>query len=142
MRELSWSSGWSFGRSTVGRKALAALSGLMLAVWVALHLLGNLTLFAGPAAADGYAAALRRAPLLLWAARAGLIAAAIVHVATVASLARTGRAARPRRTEHHADARPARLAARAMRAGGVLLLIFIAYHLLHLTFGVVHPAFH
>jgi succinate dehydrogenase / fumarate reductase cytochrome b subunit len=70
-----------------------------------------------------------------------LLAAAAVHVAAVASLARAGRAARPRRLERRRQRGLAALAAGCMRAGGVLLLAFVVYHLLHLTFGVVHPAF-
>src|SRR5690348_715930 len=69
--------------STVGRKALVAVSGLVLWGWVTAHLLGNLTLFSGPEAADGYAAALRRMPAALWAVRAVLLAAAVTHVAGV-----------------------------------------------------------
>jgi succinate dehydrogenase / fumarate reductase cytochrome b subunit len=127
-------------RSTVGRKALVAATGLALWGWVVLHVAGNLTLFSGPAAADGYAAALRRAPALLWTARAALAVAAVVHVAAVVSLARAGRAARPRHRLDAAPGAPAR-ASRAMRAGGALLLAFVAYHLLHLTAGVAHPDF-
>ena len=126
-------------RSTVGRKALVAASGLLLWVWVVLHVAGNLTLFSGPVAADGYAAALRATPAALWAVRAGLAAAAIVHVAGVVSLARVRRAARPR---HQAPARRAStMAARTMRVGGALLLAFVVYHLLHLTVGLFHPGF-
>ena len=126
-------------RSTVGRKALVAASGLLLWVWVVLHVAGNLTLFSGPVAADGYAAALRATPAALWAVRAGLAAAAIVHVAGVVSLARVSRAARPR---HQAPARRASTrAARTMRVGGALLLAFVVYHLLHLTVGLFHPGF-
>ena len=66
----------------------------LLGLWVVLHVAGNLTLFSGPAAADGYAAALRRTPAALWAVRAGLAVAAGVHVAGVVSLARAG-AGRP-----------------------------------------------
>jgi succinate dehydrogenase cytochrome b subunit len=131
------SSAW---HSTVVRKALVAVSGLALWTWVLMHVAGNLTLFAGPAVADGYAAALRRAPGWLWAARAGLAAAMIVHVAGVVALARAGRAARPR----HAPRLPqgtSALAARGMRIGGALLLAFVVYHLLHLTAGVLHPRF-
>lgn len=131
-------------RSTIGRKALAAISGLVLSAWVVLHLAGNLTLFAGPAAADGYAAALRRIPALLWGARLALVLAAAVHVAAVASLARAGRAARPRREGRPArggGGLAARVASRSMRAGGLLLLAFVGYHLLHLTVGALHPAF-
>ena len=127
-------------RSTVGRKALVAASGLLLWIWVILHVAGNLTLFSGPAAADGYAAALRKTPAALWAARAGLAAAAVVHVAGVASLARAGWAARPRHRVHAAPP-VAAMAARSMRVGGALLLAFVVYHLLHLTFGLFHPGF-
>jgi succinate dehydrogenase / fumarate reductase cytochrome b subunit len=70
----------------------------------------------------------------------GLAAAAAVHVAGVVSLARAGRAARPR----HAAPAPGRvsaLAARTMRLGGALLVAFIGYHVLHLTFGLTHPQF-
>jgi len=124
----------------VGRKALVALSGLVLWVWVILHVFGNLTLFSGAAAADGYAEALQRAPAALWAVRAGLAVAAAVHVVAVASLARVARAARPRH-ESRAAREPGALAARSMRVGGVALLGFIVYHLLHLTLGVAHPGF-
>jgi succinate dehydrogenase / fumarate reductase cytochrome b subunit len=126
--------------STVGRKALVAVSGLLLWIWVVLHVAGNLTLFSGPAAADGYAAALQRSPAWLWAARCVLAAAAAVHVAGVTSLARASRAARPRHDTPAARGTSA-LAARSMRLGGALLLAFIAYHLLHLTFGLLHPHF-
>jgi succinate dehydrogenase / fumarate reductase cytochrome b subunit len=124
----------------VGRKALVAGSGLLLWLWVVVHVAGNLTLFSGPATADGYAAALRQTPAALWAVRAGLAAAAVVHVAGVVSLARAGRAARPR---HHAHAahRASTVAARTMRVGGALLLAFVVYHLLHLTLGFFHPGF-
>jgi succinate dehydrogenase / fumarate reductase cytochrome b subunit len=127
-------------RSTVGRKALVAGSGLCLWGWVVLHAAGNLTLFSGPEAADGYAAALRRTPAALWAVRVGLVAAAGVHVAGVASLAFADRAARPRRAAR-APARASTLAARSMRAGGALLLAFVVFHVLHLTFGYLHPRF-
>jgi succinate dehydrogenase / fumarate reductase, cytochrome b subunit len=130
-------------RSTVGRKALVAASGLLLCVWVVLHVAGNLTVFSGPEAADGYAASLRRVPAALWAVRLGLLAAAAVHIAGVVSLTRADRAARPR---HQARGARASLwmegwAARSMRVGGVLLLAFVIFHLLHLTFGVAHPGF-
>ena len=64
----------------------------------------------------------------------------LVHVAGVVSLVRASRAARPR----HATAAPrtpSALAARTMRVGGALLLAFVGYHVLHLTFGVLHPGF-
>jgi succinate dehydrogenase / fumarate reductase cytochrome b subunit len=127
-------------RSTVGRKALVAASGLLLSLWVGLHVAGNLTVFSGPAAADGYAASLRQAPAALWAVRIGLIVAAVVHVAGVVSLTRADRAARPRH-EARAQRRATTWAARSMRVGGALLLGFVIFHVLHLTFGVAHPGF-
>jgi succinate dehydrogenase / fumarate reductase, cytochrome b subunit len=127
------------GRSTVGLKAAAAVSGALLAAWVVAHLLGNLTLFAGAAAADGYAAMLRRAGGLLWLARAGTLAAAVVHVWAVVSLAR--RAPRRARLVHLGPGRSATLASRSMRLGGALLALFVVYHLLHLTTGTAHPDF-
>ncbi len=126
-------------RSSVGVKAVVAVSGVMLFGWIVLHLIGNLTMFRGPAAADGYARLLRRTGALLWVARAGLLAAAIAHVWGVATLARRARLARgqtawPRR-------RASTIGSRSMRVGGVLLLAFVAYHLMHITWGIVHPDF-
>src|SRR4029450_9076711 len=126
-------------RSTVGRKALVAASGLLLCAWVALHVAGNLTGFSGPEAADGYAASLRRMPAALWAVRTAPGVTAAVHIAGVASLTRADRAARPR---HWARGpRVSTWAARSMRLGGALLLAFVIFHLLHLTFGVANPGF-
>ena len=124
----------------MGTKALVAVSGLLLWVWVTLHVAGNLTMFSGPAVADRYAASLHRAPGWLWAARVGLAAAALVHVAGIASLARASRRARTRHDVSAARGVSA-LPARSMRIGGVLLLAFVGYHLFHLTFGVAHPHF-
>src|SRR5215468_2659130 len=87
-------------RSTVGRKAVAAASGLLLWGWVVLHVAGNLTVFRGAAVSDRYAAALRDAPAALWAVRVGLLLAVAAHVVAVTSLARSGLAARPRRRAH------------------------------------------
>jgi len=126
-------------RSSVGTKAIVAVSGLVLWTWVVLHVAGNLTLFSGPAVADGYAAALRGTPAALWAARAVLATAALAHVVGVVSLTRAARGARPR---HETRAQRASTpAARTMRWGGAFLLGFVGYHLLHLTFGIAHPHF-
>ena len=120
-------------------KWLAALTGLFMAGWLVLHILGNLTAFSGAAAMDGYAAALRRLGPLLWLVRAALVAAVVVHIAATVSLARRARAARPIR---HVYRWPrGSVASRLMIVGGPLLLVFIVYHLLHITFGVVHPSF-
>jgi succinate dehydrogenase / fumarate reductase cytochrome b subunit len=126
-------------RSTVVLKLVAGVSGTLLFLWICLHLLGNLTLFRGAAAADGYAALLRRTGPLLWLVRVGLVVAAAAHVWATATLAvrarRAGGGLRRR-------ARAATLASRSMRLHGALLLAFVPYHLLHLTAGTLHPDFH
>ena len=125
--------------STSGRKAAAAISGVFMAGWLVMHVLGNLTAFGGARRMDGYAAALRRLGPGLWLVRAGLLAAAIVHVTATVSLARQARAARPVRAVRRFSR--ASMPSRAAIVVGPLLLLFTGYHLLHLTFGVLHPAF-
>ena len=120
-------------------KWLAALTGLFMAGWLVLHVLGNLTAFSGAAALDGYAAALRRLGPLLWLMRAALVAAVVVHIAATVSLARRARAARPIRHVHRWPRGSS--TSRLMVVGGPLVLVFIVYHLLHLTFGLLHPSF-
>ena len=120
-------------------KWLAALTGLFMAGWLVLHVLGNLTAFSGAAALDGYAAALRRVGPLLWLLRVALVAAVVVHIAATVSLVRRARAARPVRHVHRWPR--GSYSSRLMVVGGPLLLVFIVYHLLHITFGVVHPSF-
>ncbi len=125
--------------STAGQKALAAVSGTFMAGWLALHVLGNFTAFGGAPRMDAYAAALRRLGPVLWLVRAGLVAAFGVHVATTLSLAKRARAARPL---HDVRRWPrGSVSSRTALACGPLLLAFATYHLLHMTFGVVHPHF-
>ncbi len=103
-------------------------------------MLGNLTMFKGQEAMYHYALLLRTSMPLLWAVRIGLIAAVVLHALAAYQLTMMSRAARP---EGYAERRPqvTTLAARTIRWGGVLLLVFIVFHLLQLTIGVVHPDF-
>jgi succinate dehydrogenase / fumarate reductase cytochrome b subunit len=130
----------SFLASTIGRKVVMAVTGLLLFGFVVVHMLGNLQVFLGPTKLDEYGAALRRLPALLWAMRLGLLALTIAHVWAAASLTLTNRAARPQ-GYRLARYREATYASRTMRWSGVILLLFIVYHLLHLTTGTVHPSF-
>jgi succinate dehydrogenase / fumarate reductase cytochrome b subunit len=129
-----------FLRSTIGRKVVMALSGIVLFGFVVVHMLGNLQVYLGPGKLDEYAEALRKLPALLWAARLGLLAAALAHVWAAWSLTRTSRAARPVGYAERADLASS-YASRTMRWSGVIVLSFIVYHLLHFTFGSVHPSF-
>jgi succinate dehydrogenase / fumarate reductase, cytochrome b subunit len=120
-------------------KIAAALSGAFMTAWLVLHVIGNLTAFGGAAGMDGYAAALRRFGPGLWVVRIGLLVAAVVHVVATVSLAKRARAARPVRALRRFSRRS--LPSRAAIVVGPSLLLFAGYHLLHMTFGVVHPNF-
>ena len=104
------------------------------------HVLGNLQVFAGPLKINEYSAALRRLGPLLWLARAGLVAALVLHVIAAYQLTRRMQAGRPVGYVER-DPQVSTFAARTIRWGGVLLLVFVVLHLLHFTFGTIHPAF-
>ena len=124
--------------SSIGKKALMAASGLALFGFVVMHLAGNLLLYRGPDALNAYAAKLEHLGPWLWAARAGLLAALVVHLVTSAQLTLENRRARP---QAYAAYHPVKttLAARTMMATGILLLVYLVYHLLHFTFRVTNP---
>ena len=127
----------SFYLSSIGKKALMALSGLALFGFVLAHLAGNLLIFLGPSALNAYAAKLEHLGPWLWVARGGLLVALAVHIWASVQVTRENRRARP---QAYARFRPEEttLAARTMMATGVLLLVFLIYHLLHFTFRVTH----
>jgi succinate dehydrogenase / fumarate reductase cytochrome b subunit len=126
---------------SVGTKAVVALSGLLLWGWTCLHLLGTLTVFAGADSMEHYAAWLRRgAGVPLWALRALLLSALVLHVRLVLGLWARARRARPVGYAG-AGANAPSSGVRALRWGSVLLLALIVAHVLHLSFGVGHPGF-
>jgi succinate dehydrogenase / fumarate reductase cytochrome b subunit len=116
------------------------VTGLILFGFVILHLLGNLQVYAGPEKLNEYSVLLRRVPELLWAARLTLLVAVCLHIWAAASLSRMSWAARPvgyARVRHMEST----YASRTMRWSGLTLALFVIYHLLHFTFGTVHPDF-
>jgi len=127
-------------RSSVGKKVVMALTGVVLFGFVILHLVGNLQVYEGPAKLNEYAVLLRRVPELLWGARLTLLVAVGLHIWAATSLTRMSWAARPlpyARVVH----RESTYASRTMRWSGVTLALFVIFHLLHFTFGSVHPDF-
>jgi succinate dehydrogenase cytochrome b subunit len=126
--------------SSIGKKVVMALTGFALFGFVVAHMLGNLQVYLGPVALNAYAESLRHYPALLWAARISLLVAAALHVWAAYSLTMMNRAARPQgyRAREH---RESTYASRTMRWSGVLLLLFIVYHLMHMTWGSAHPDF-
>jgi succinate dehydrogenase / fumarate reductase cytochrome b subunit len=128
-------------QTSLSSKVAVALSGLGLAGFVVFHMLGNLQIFEGPDALNGYAAFLREMPIVLWTARLGLLTIAIAHIALAIQLALRNRRARPVAYAVR-EYRVASMASRTMAITGSLLLLFIMFHLLHLTAGLVDPSFH
>ena len=117
-----------------------AVTGLAMVAFLITHVLGNLQVFEGPLKINEYSAALRRLGPLLWLARGGLIVALVLHVIAAYQLTQRKRVARPVGYADR-DAQVTTFAARTIRWGGVLVLVFIVLHLLHFTFGTIHPAF-
>jgi len=129
----------SFYRSTVGKKIIMGVTGLIGIGFVIVQMAGNLQAFVGSDKLNAYGALLH-GPLaeLTWAVRAVLIVAVVLHVLMALQLTRRAAAARPigyRRREPQV----ATLASRTMLVGGILLLIFIVVHILHFTTGQIDP---
>jgi len=125
-------------RSTIGKKIIMAVTGLVLVAFVVGHMAGNLQEFLGPARMNAYAAFLKSTGELLWLVRIGLFVALVLHVLMAWQLTQIKRAARPVGYERK-EPQAATLAGRTMRWGGVLLLVFIVFHILHFTTGTVFP---
>jgi succinate dehydrogenase / fumarate reductase, cytochrome b subunit len=130
-------------RSAVGKKAVMAVTGVILFGFVVAHMAGNLKLFLGPEHLNEYAEALRTLfmPFLpregaLWIARVALLVAVIFHIHSAYALTMMNREARPIAYSGRQFVK-ASYASRTMRWGGVIILLFIIYHLLHLTLGWV-----
>lgn len=117
-----------------------AVTGLMLVAFVIGHVGANLLVFGGADAIDGYAVSLRELGPLLWMARAGLFVAAVLHIVSAVQLSRLRSVARPIGYER-LDPQVSTLGARTIRVGGLILALFIVFHLLHFTVGTVHPDF-
>jgi len=131
--------------TTIGRKAVMAVSGFLMLAFLIVHMLGNLKFFLGAADFDHYAAWLRTIgePLLphgwyLWIQRGVLIVVVAAHFVSAYLLTRQGGRARPVKYQH----RPYRssYAAHTMRWGGVVILLFVIYHILDLSTLTLNPA--
>ena len=117
-----------------------ALSGLILAGFVFVHMLGNLQLFLGQEALNAYAYKLQGIPAVLWGFRLFLLLATLTHVLTAISLVRENRAARPKPNAEEKFVQ-ATVASRSMGLTGSLLFAFIVFHVLHYTVRVTHPEY-
>jgi succinate dehydrogenase / fumarate reductase cytochrome b subunit len=130
----------AFIGSTIGQKAVMAVTGLIMLGYLVTHVLANLLVFRGPELINGYSRMLHDMPALLWVARAVLIVAVLLHIWAAVALTRRDRAARTSAYGRY-RAQAATIASRTIRWGGVLILFFLIYHILHFTTGAAHPAF-
>lgn len=137
----------SLSRSLIGKKVIMAVSGVVLLGFLAGHMYGNLKAFEGPEHFNAYAEGLRTfgAPIfgrthLLWVARIGLLVSVLAHIWAAWAVTRASWAARPVDYRQLAAVETT-YAARTMRWGGVIILLYVIYHLLDLTFGRVNPSY-
>jgi succinate dehydrogenase / fumarate reductase cytochrome b subunit len=134
-----------FWDSSIGKKALMALTGVILSAYVLAHLLGNMQIYMGAdstgrAMIDKYAALLHANAGVLWTARIVLLAALFVHAISGIQLYMRKSSARP--VDYHTKANiVGTTASRTMLVSGVVILVFVVYHVLHLTTGSVHPTY-
>lgn len=121
-------------KTTIGKKAIMALSGVVMLGFVVGHLAGNLKVFSGPEAFNDYAAWLRTMPGVLWGARLALLGALAAHLASAFALWSRNRDARKSRYAKKKSL-ASDYASRTMYWSGPILFFYIAFHLIHLTFG-------
>src|SRR5688572_22927516 len=121
--------------SSLGKKYAMAITGVALVGFVIAHLLGNLQIFLGPEALNRYGHFLQTTPELVWPLRIGLLAMIVLHIAAAIALSRENRAARPVPYAHF-EVVAASYASRTMVMSGIIIFVFIVYHLLHFTIQV------
>jgi succinate dehydrogenase / fumarate reductase cytochrome b subunit len=137
-----------FWQSAVGKKWLMALSGIVLLGFVLVHMIGNLKVFLGKDHINTYGEWLRTLgepalprTVLLWIVRLVLIGAFVVHIVAAAQLTRMNQKARPVRYQSKRDYVAANFASRTMRWTGIIVALFVIFHLLDLTWGSANPDF-
>lgn len=125
--------------STIGKKVVMGVTGLIMVGWLTLHMAGNLIVFSGPEAFNHYAHFIQSGfgiePALLWLMRAFMLAAIGLHIWAAIGLSSRNAGARPVAYQGGFKLRATNYAARFMLIGGIVLLLFIVFHLLHLTTG-------
>jgi len=128
---------WAFFDSGVGAKIVVALTGLGLVGFTVFHMIGNLKVFDGPDAINGYAYFLKHGlGAILWIFRAGLLAIFVLHVALAIRLKLRSRAARPVPYQFPGSVQ-ATVSSRTMIWTGIVVGLFTLFHLAHFTFGWV-----
>jgi succinate dehydrogenase / fumarate reductase cytochrome b subunit len=137
-----------FYRSDIGKKWVMAVTGIVLMGYVFAHMVGNLHVFEGPRQINDYGEWLRDMlhppfprSMFLWLIRIGVIASLALHIHAAYALTRVNWRARPLRYQSRHDYVVADYASRTMRWTGIIVGLFIVYHLLDLTWGAANPGF-
>ncbi|MBW1831658.1 MAG: succinate dehydrogenase cytochrome b subunit [Deltaproteobacteria bacterium] len=125
-------------QTTIGKKVIMALSGVIIVGFTVGHFLGNLNLYLGPEAMNGYAEKLQSLPPLVWGTRLVLLFAFGAHIWAAVSLWARNLKARGSRYEKRKDL-ATDYAARTMYWSGPILFLFVVFHLLHFTILPTHP---
>ena len=135
----------TFYRSAIVKKWLMAISGIVLLLYVLAHMVGNLKIFIGQTAINEYAEWLRDLgepafprTVVLWGLRIGLIAAFAIHIIAAYQLTRMNQQARPVKYQSPRDYAAADFASRTMRWTGIIVGLFVIFHLLDLTAGTAN----
>ena len=124
----------------IGKKAVMALTGIVLYGFAFVHMAGNLQFFLGRTRFDAYGAGLKANALLLWGVRGLLLISLVFHVITAIQLTALKRQARPQAYQKPGNVQ-ASYASKTMFYGGLVLLAFLIFHILHFTTGQAHPHF-
>ena len=130
----------AFYQSSIGKKTVVGVTGLIWVVYVLGHLAGNLQIFLGQNRINAYAEFLHNLGPVLWAVRIVLIVALAMHVVATLQLASENRAAKSTRYAV-ATYQRSTLASRTMLVTGLFVLCFVVYHILHFTLQVTHPQY-
>jgi len=128
----------AFWYSTTGKKIVMAVTGAILFLFVIGHMLGNLQIFEGREKLNAYGHLLHSLSEPLWAVRAALIIAVVLHITATVQLALRNKAARPVGYSRR-EAVNSSYASRTMYWSGPIVLAFVIFHLLHLTAGMIVP---
>lgn len=123
----------SLVNSSLGKKYIMAITGGGLFVFVVGHLLGNLQFFLGPEKLNAYGHFLQSTPEILWPARLGLLTMVVLHIWSAARLSLENEAARPIGYAGSPTPVAASYASRTMMMSGLIVAVFVVYHLLHFT---------
>src|SRR3712207_1394324 len=118
-----------------------AVTGLIGVGFVVGHMLGNLQVFLGPAKFNAYAHFLQSLGELLWLVRGVLLAAVVLHVIAAVQLSRRRLVSRPVGYRQGSQHEVSTFASRTIRWGGLFLLVFIVFHILHFTTLTIFPSY-